>query len=184
MHRASPTRDRLLDAFEELLIESGERSATLGAVAAAAKVSKGGLLYHFGSKDALIEGQLARLSGLAAAETEHIQAAPAGPVDYLIRTSVNVGSPLDRAFIAATRLAQGRHPRAMQVLADIRRGWLSAIEEGVGDHDTAEAIMLVSDGLYVNSGFAGPDPAPTVEAEAERMDRLLAVIARLLPAAG
>ena len=38
----SSTMERLLDAFEELLIDGGERSATLGAVAAAAGVSKGG----------------------------------------------------------------------------------------------------------------------------------------------
>lgn len=181
MQQTSPTRDRLLDAFEELLIESGERSATLGAVAAAAEVSKGGLLYHFGSKDALIDGQLDRLAALAAADTENIRAAPAGAVDYLIRTSVNVGSPLDRAFIAATRLAQGRHPRAIEVLAEIRRRWLSVIEESVGDPDVARTIMLISDGLYVNPGQTDMDSAPARAAEAESMDRLLGVIARLLP---
>jgi AcrR family transcriptional regulator len=46
----SATRDRLLDAFEGLLIAHGPRAATLDAVAAAAEVSKGGLLYHFPSK--------------------------------------------------------------------------------------------------------------------------------------
>ena len=50
------TRDRLLDAAEALLVEAGPRGLTLDAVAAAARVSKGGLLYHFRSKDALVEG--------------------------------------------------------------------------------------------------------------------------------
>ncbi|MEA2177259.1 MAG: hypothetical protein QOG77_556, partial [Solirubrobacteraceae bacterium] len=45
------TRDRLIDAFENLLVTVGSRAATLDAVAAAADVSKGGLLYHFPSKD-------------------------------------------------------------------------------------------------------------------------------------
>jgi len=179
MSPAASTRDRLLDAFEESLIDGGERSATLNAVAASAGVSKGGLLYHFASKDALVEAQLNRLLEAAATDTENIRAAPAGPIDYLIRSSVNMGSPLDRSFIATTRLAQGRHERAIAVLEEIRRGWLGVIEESVGDHDTAVAIMLVSDGLYGNSSLAGMPSAPAVAAEAESMNRLLTVLARL-----
>ncbi len=37
-------RDRVLDAYETLLIEAGPAAATLDAVAAGAGVSKGGLL--------------------------------------------------------------------------------------------------------------------------------------------
>ncbi|MDJ0349112.1 TetR/AcrR family transcriptional regulator [Cryobacterium sp. PH29-G1] len=173
-----PTRDRLLDAFAELLVEGGERSATLDAVAAAAAVSKGGLLYHFASKDALIDGMLARLDALANEDAENIRTAPAGPIDYLIRTSVHTGSPLDRAYIAGSRLAQGRDLRAMQVLSDIRRRWLQVIEDAVHDPDTAQAIMLISDGLYVNSSLAEND----LRAEdGAAMDRLIGVIDRLLP---
>ena len=39
---SASTRDRILDAFAQLLGENGERAATLDAVAAAAGVSKGG----------------------------------------------------------------------------------------------------------------------------------------------
>lgn len=175
---ALPTRDRLLDAFEALLIEGGERSATLDAVAAAAAVSKGGLLYHFASKAALVDGVLARLEVLAHEDAENIRTAPDGPVDYLIRTSVHTGSPMDRAYIAGVRLAQGRDPRAMQVLSDIRSRWLAVIEDAVHDANAAEAIMLISDGLYVNSSLAGNDRQ---DHDDETMNRLLAVIARLLP---
>ncbi len=175
-----PTRGRLLDAFEELLIEGGERSATLDAVAAAAAVSKGGLLYHFASKDALVDGLLARLDVLALADAENIRTAPAGPVDYLIRTSVHTGSPLDRAYIAGSRIAQGRNPRAMQVLTDIRRRWLSVIEDAVNDPDVAQAIMLISDGLFVNSSLAEHELALQTHTD-EAMTRLIALIGRLLP---
>ena len=175
-----PTRDRLLDAFEELLVEGGERSATLDAVAAAAAVSKGGLLYHFASKDALVDAMLARLDALAREDAENIRTAPAGPVDYLIRTSVHTGSPLDRAYIAGSRLAQGRDLRARQVLTEIRRRWLSVIEDAVHDTDTAQAIMLISDGLYVNSSLAERELTPPTHTD-EAMTRLIALIGRLLP---
>ena len=44
------SRDRILDAYESLLIEGGERAATLNAVVERAGLSKGGLLYHFGTR--------------------------------------------------------------------------------------------------------------------------------------
>ena len=50
MSKGDDTRDRILDAFEALVLEHGERAGTLAATAGAAGVSKGGLLYHFGSK--------------------------------------------------------------------------------------------------------------------------------------
>ena len=179
-----PTRDRILDAFEALLIDDGEKAATLDAVATLAGVSKGGLLYHFGSKEALVEGQLNRLAGLATTDVENIRNAPAGAVDYLIRTSVNAGTPLDRAIIAAACLAQGKHPTANEALATLREQWFGAIREVVADPDVAEVILLVSDGLYYNSALASPiagmaiDPA-SPEAE-QHMNRLLAVLNKLL----
>jgi len=54
-------RDRILDTLEAILISEGERAATLDAVAARAEVSKGGLLYHFPNREALITGLLERL---------------------------------------------------------------------------------------------------------------------------
>ena len=73
------TRDRVLDAFETILVASGSRAATLEAVAAHAEVSKGGLLYHFGSKDELIDGMLTRLREQGAADVEKMRAAKNGP---------------------------------------------------------------------------------------------------------
>jgi AcrR family transcriptional regulator len=55
-----PARQRLLDAAERVVVESGATHLTLDAVAKSAGVSKGGLLYHFPSKEALLEGMLTR----------------------------------------------------------------------------------------------------------------------------
>lgn len=62
--RANNSREQILDAYEHLLVQAGERAATLDAVAAQAKVSKGGLLYHFGSKKALFQALLDRTRNL------------------------------------------------------------------------------------------------------------------------
>ncbi|MGW0478710.1 TetR/AcrR family transcriptional regulator [Nonomuraea sp. NPDC003214] len=54
-------RDELLDAAEDLLCDQGSAALTLSAVADRAGVSKGGLLYHFATKEALIKGMVERL---------------------------------------------------------------------------------------------------------------------------
>jgi AcrR family transcriptional regulator len=44
-------RDRILDAAEAVILESGGRNFTLDAVAGRAGISKGGLVYSFATKD-------------------------------------------------------------------------------------------------------------------------------------
>jgi len=58
--QAVASRDRILDAAEQLVTDEGARHLTLDAVAQAAGVSKGGLLYHFPGKDALLAGMIER----------------------------------------------------------------------------------------------------------------------------
>lgn len=54
-------RDTILDAAELVLFEHGTQALTLSAVAERAGVSKGGLLYHFPAKEALIKGLVDRV---------------------------------------------------------------------------------------------------------------------------
>jgi AcrR family transcriptional regulator len=72
--------DLLLDAAEAVIVRDGIASLTLDAVAAQARVSKGGLLHHFPNKDRLVEALVVRT---AAAMHEHYEQAyhdtPAGP---------------------------------------------------------------------------------------------------------
>lgn len=55
----SPARDRILEAAERVVGDVGAARLTLDVVAQAAGVSKGGLLYHFPSKESLL-GALAQ----------------------------------------------------------------------------------------------------------------------------
>lgn len=58
---AGMKREALLDAAECVLFERGTQALTLAAVAERAGVSKGGLLYHFPTKEALIKGLVDRV---------------------------------------------------------------------------------------------------------------------------
>lgn len=53
-------KDRALDSVEHIVREMGIYGLTLDAVAKSIGVSKGGLLYHFPTKDSLIDAVLAR----------------------------------------------------------------------------------------------------------------------------
>ena len=158
-----------------ILLEQGERAATLDAVAAAAGVSKGGLLYHFPSKDALVDGLAEHLETLAADDAQLMRAAPEGPTAYYIRTSVFADTPLDRTIVATTRLSQTANPRARQALRRIHRGWLDALADEVTDPAAARAVMLIGDGLYYGAAMSGETNATPPEA----VDELLEVVKRL-----
>lgn len=53
--RTREMKHRLLRATGDVLIEAGYHGLTMAKVAAAARVSNGAALYHFGTKDALVE---------------------------------------------------------------------------------------------------------------------------------
>ncbi len=54
-------RDAILDAAEQLVASEGAARLTFDALGQATGISKGGLLYHFASKDKLLEAMLERM---------------------------------------------------------------------------------------------------------------------------
>lgn len=55
------SRTKILDAAAQIIREVGASRLTLDAVAQRAGISKGGLLYNFPSKDALLQGMIQRI---------------------------------------------------------------------------------------------------------------------------
>src|SRR5213595_89593 len=150
MPRKPVARDSVLGAFEALLIDVGERAATLDAVAKRAGVSKGGLLYHFPNKEALIAATLERLDRLAGEDLALMAAAAEGAAAYFIRSSLWSDSPMDRSFVAVTRLAEVTHEGARGRFSAIQQQWLDLIAADVGKA-MAKAVLYMGDGLYFNA---------------------------------
>ena len=118
-------------------------------VAQAAGVSKGGLLYHFGSKKALVDGLCDWLDALVAADVELMAAAPEGAVEYYVRTSNYDDSPLDRAIVAVLRLSRGADDRAERAIRSMQDRFLATVQQQVSDEATARAVLLLGDVAFL-----------------------------------
>ncbi len=179
MPRKPVAREAVLDSFISLLIEEGERAATLEAVARQAGVSKGGLLYHFPNKEALISALLERLDEHLAEDLRAMAAAPEGAAAYFIKSSVWADTPMDRSFVAATRLAEVAHEESQRRFISAQARWLELLAADVGPA-MAKAVLYMGDGLYFNAilarGSGGPGPGPGFGADREG---LLAAVDRL-----
>jgi len=168
----------VLDAFERILVEDGARAATLDAAARAAGVSKGGLLYHFASKDALESALIERLRLLVGADIATIETAPEGAVAHFVRTSVMEDDDLDRAIIATSRLAQNGHAGAIAALREMRESWEAVLRPHTKDAAALDLVMLVSDGLYFNNALGGDTPL-TIVPQGPALDALVALVAQV-----
>lgn len=157
------TRDRILDAVQQILIRGGHSAVTLDAVAAEAGVSKGGLLYHFASKSALITGLANRLTD--AAESEFARAREQGVVRTYLRTSSPESSEeaaLYWAMLVAGLGGRGELSEEAEVLTHaVFERWWALLREDVRDPVLAEGIRLIGDGLFFTavSGLPQPDPS-------------------------
>lgn len=149
---STDTKEKLLDAFDLLLEKQGISGATLDAVAAKAGVSKGGLLYHYGSKAELIKGSLERLDRLVEDDVAEMKNAGDRLHMYYLETSAEAGTPLDRSLIAASCLAQ-ENEQAKDTLRRTREAWFDALNDHLGDPDMAMTIQLIGDGMYFNQNF-------------------------------
>jgi AcrR family transcriptional regulator len=156
-------RDRVLDALQRLVL-AGDPAPTLDAVAAAAGVSKGGLLHHFPDRRALAHGLVHR----ALAETDAAMATAADrgtAAATWLRLSAADGSEqaAARALLSLLRVSAGGLDLPPDVGHAVRR-WQSAIEAEVGDPVYADIVRLVGDGLFTEALLGSPPAPERVEA--------------------
>jgi AcrR family transcriptional regulator len=175
------TRDRILDALSTLLIDKGSSAVTLEAVAARAGVSKGGLLYHFGSKQALITGLARRLADEADEEFAEAERSPEGVTPVFLATSLPQSSDEAALYLSLTAALRSKELATDEAVALIRRifsRWSELLRADIGDPVLAETIRLVGDGLYLSA--IADLPLPDDEILRQVMDRLTeqAAIAR------
>lgn len=157
------TRERLLDAAARVASQEGYGAFTLEAVAAEAGTSKGGLLYHFASKELLIAGMVERMThGFEAARAEAMARDPAVPGawtrSFVRATCAETDTDVELAscLIAAIAL----NPQLLAPLRAQYELWIQALEaDGLPVAD-AHIVRLAMDGLWLTTLIGLPIPGP------------------------
>lgn len=143
----SSARERVVDAAIALAARDGVPALTLDAVAAEAGVSKGGLLYHFASKEALLAGLVESALASWSRAIDNAVTADTEPTGRAARAYVRAACDPDEdpsrelALLAAAAL----DPRSAEA-------WRTAVDRWAAD-DGPELDLLVArlaaDGLWL-----------------------------------
>ncbi len=179
MARPPAARNKVLESYISLLCEEGERAATLDATAARAGVSKGGLLYHFASKEALAEAVIEAAEVHIAHDVELMSNSAEGGAAYFIRTSAEVDTELDRHLVALHRLAQAGVKSATDKIESTNERWYGAILDDVGSKDLAHLVMLTGEGLYASLSLPSNWYQRNFAGELDRLLELVSSIKKL-----
>ncbi|PTL71234.1 hypothetical protein C1I63_18515 [Rathayibacter caricis DSM 15933] len=157
----------ILDAARKLTLERGV-VPSLNETAATAGVSKGGLVHHFPTRAALVQG-------LAVAALEEVDAAMVAAAasrraaETWLRIAVPTGEDvaLFRALAIAHRAVESPGDDVAAASREATARWEAIIQDETGNAMQARIIRLIGDGLSANI-IAGIEPAPT-EAELDAL---------------
>jgi AcrR family transcriptional regulator len=156
------TKESILLAAERLIVLKGIRSLTLEEVAAGASVSKGGLLHHFASKQALIGGLARRMIIEHEREIEaYRQQDPAPPGSYtraFLRTNLAFGEECTE--VCAKLTAESRNFPAMREMFQAYSTKCQERSENDGlDPVAASVVRYAVEGLTSAATWGMPKPS-------------------------
>jgi AcrR family transcriptional regulator len=145
-------REELLDAALAVIRRDGAQKLTLDAVAAEAGVSKGGVLYHFASKRALIEGVLDRW-------LDHREARLDGPdfaAAYVRACDLDAPTASSEFGLLAALVED---PDVLEVARERQSEWMERMLDGGLEREDAWLVRLAADGLWYSDllGIAPPE---------------------------
>lgn len=153
------SREAILNAAEEIVVEAGAAHLTLDAVAERAGVSKGGLLYNFSTKEALLQAMLARHIGhVMQMEQDTYDTLPAGPGRGLkasLLTALECKKCARDRSLGASMIAAGANdPKLLEPIRELHRRRLARLTESTGAaagpaFERAAVLFLAADGLLL-----------------------------------
>jgi len=156
----TPTIGLILTAAERVTLRDGVLHLTVEAVAREAKLSKGGVLYHFATKESLIQAMLDRLIQYCEQEiAQHQQndAAPGRWTRAYVRKTLaplttypgEAAFPKSKEVGAGLIVAAATNPKLLEPLRKRFRTWQRAIERDGISPTRATVVRLAVDGLWL-----------------------------------
>ena len=158
---ASQTRNHLLEGASRVILQKGGRAFTLEAVAREAGVSKGALLYHFPSKEALIKGLITRsIERFEMGITKRLKSSPPGAGRWIKAYARTWFDYQETAleFNAGLLAAVANDPALLAEVRSSYRAWQTRVDADGIDPAVAAVVRLAIDGLWLADtlGFAPP----------------------------
>lgn len=153
-------RESILRAAARVVKRAGADALTLDAVAEEAGVSKGGLLYHFDSKEALVRGLMeALIEGFDGALEAAGDDEPGGFTRAYLRATAQAPSESNEVtagLLAAVAVA----PHLLEPLRERYRVWARRFDSDGIDSADALLVRLATDGLWLAELLGLDPPAP------------------------
>lgn len=180
--KSARTHRRLLEAAGRVVARDGANKLTLEAVAREAGMSKGSLLYHFRTKDALVSAMVGDLIDAFARSMEEglSRGGDAGPgrrvrayVEATFAEGAEEGERRDLEVGVGLLAAVANDPTLLDPLREAYRGWQSVAEDDGVDPASATVARLAADGLWM-AELLGMAP-PSGELRQEVMEELLSI---------
>ncbi|WP_243369555.1 TetR/AcrR family transcriptional regulator [Microvirga solisilvae] len=169
------SREKILDAAAELVAEIGAGRLTLDAVAERAGLSKGGLLYNFPSKDALLQAMIQRMIDQVTESREALRAqmepGPNLEARLATKTLLNMccGGKMQEVA-TGLMVATAENPRLLDPVRTVIAETLDRLKANSDDLDAALLGWLAVEGL---SNLEMHNLSPFSDQDRERIVQLI-----------
>lgn len=173
------TREAILQATSQVILDRGVEKLTLDAVAHQAGVSKGGLLYHFPNKESLVTGLINQLRDEfeTKLQEEYDQDDTPGTPGQWVRAYVRATLRFNKQLLAIitnlSNAAATTNPELFEIAREQEKLWQQKVQESGIDPVRATIIQLAIDGLWFSESLGLPSPDESMRTQV--VERLLAM---------
>ncbi len=161
------SQDAILDAAQAVVLERGASHVTLDAVAERAGLSKGGVLYHFQNKEAMLAALVERMVRTFTAVVEQKRQAlggdPARALEAHVEAVFSMGDQMNDAACALLP-ALSSNPVLLEPLRALYREHYRELARSRVGQDQAAIVSLALDGLWLMDMFQISPLEPADEA--------------------
>ncbi len=147
MKKPQITVQQIMQAALSIATEKGAGKVTLDAVAKASGLSKGGLLYHFPSKEALISAMVQHLLDHAETNRVQIMQTDTSVLVSLLKARRLFSQAVSGNTAMAILAAAAEHPALLQPIQQHNSKVLADVLAEQDDELAAMLLMLASEGL-------------------------------------
>jgi len=159
MPKPRNAKEKILDCAEELVTKIGAANMTLDAIAERAGLSKGGLLYHFSTKDALLRAMVTRLLERFERLQEQVRGnlpdTPNRDLKAYVIASLEMNGVLHRFHIkknvcTALLAAIANDPKLVTPIREYHRRRVNALARTALGFEKSAVIFFAAEGLTLH----------------------------------